>query len=101
MPNVDVNKILVVLVFLAVLVCIQIVLKRSSFVKSNLGKPVHWPLKVTNTLSLSKFSTVSVIECAEQSFLVVAGRSGSPAIIELKGAIQDTVSPNLSVELND
>ena len=100
MPNVDVNKILVVLVFLAVLVCIQIVLKRSSFVKSNLGKPVHWPLKVNNTLSLSKFSTVSVVECAEQSFLIVAGRSGSPAIIELKGSAQDATSPNFSVELN-
>jgi hypothetical protein len=99
MPDFDVNKILVVLVFLVVLIGIQIILKRSKFFRSNLGKSVYWPLKVTNTLALSKFASATVVECAELSFLVVAGRNGSPAIIELPSTSRSLISSETKVEL--
>ena len=99
MPDFDVTKILVVLAFLAVLVGIQIILKRSKFFKSNLGKTVYWPLKVTNTLALSKFASATVVECADQSFLVVASRNGSPAIIELSIKKQSPIPLDPKVEL--
>ena len=100
MPDFDVSKILVVLVFLVVLIGIQIILKRSKFFRSNLGKSVYWPLKVTNTLALSKFASATVVECAELSFLVVAGRrNGSPAIIELPSTSRSSISSETKVEL--
>ena len=83
MPDFDVSKILIVLVFLAVLIIIQIVLKRSKYFKLSASKSMQVPLKVINTLALSKFSSATVIECAEQSFLVVSARNGSPVIVEL------------------
>ena len=83
MPDFEVSKILIVLVFLAVLITIQIVLKRSKYFKLNASKSMHVPLKVINTLALSKFSSATVMECAEQSFLVVSARNGSPVIVEL------------------
>tara|TARA_B100000768_G_scaffold5188_1_gene6259 strand:+ start:222 stop:527 length:306 start_codon:yes stop_codon:yes gene_type:complete len=83
MLDFDFSKLVIVLVFLMVLVGLQLVLKRSKFVKANLGRPVFWQLKATNTLALSKFASATVIECAELSFLVVTGRNGSPSIMEL------------------
>ena len=101
MPDFDVTKILVVVMFLAVLIGIQIALKSSKFFKSNLGKPVYWPLKVANTLALSKFVSATVVECADQSFLVVAGRNGSPTIIELPSKNQSAIPSKFKVELED
>ena len=98
MPDFDVSKILIVLVFLAVLITIQIVLKRSKYFKLGARKSMHLPLKVINTLALSKFSSATVIECAEQSFLVVSGRNGSPVIVELPRPNQ---SSTIKVELED
>ena len=99
MPDFDVTKILVVVMFLAVLVGIQIALKSSKFFKSNLSKPVYWPLKVANTLALSKFVSATVVECADQSFLVVAGRNGSPTIMELPSKNQSVIPSELKVEI--
>ena len=93
MSDFDVSKILIVLVFLAVLITIQIVLKRSKYFKLSANKSKHLPLKVINTLALSKFSSATVIECAEQSFLVVFARNGSPVIVELP-------RPNQSLTIN-
>ena len=98
MPDFDVSKILIVLVFLAVLITIQIVLKRSKYFKLGASKSMHLPLKVINTLALSKFSSATVIECAEQSFLVVSGRNGSPVIVELPKPNQ---SSTIKAELED
>jgi hypothetical protein len=59
---------------------------------------MHLPLKIINTLALSKFSSATVIECAEQSFLVVSGRDGSPVIVELPKPNQ---SSTIKAELED
>ena len=100
MLDFDFSKLVIVLVFLMVLVGLQLVLKRSKFVKANLGRPVFWQLKATNTLALSKFASATVIECAELSFLVVTGRNGSPSIVELPRKSQDQIDNHIPVDLD-
>ena len=100
MIDFDFSKLVIVLVFLIILVGLQLVLKRSKFVKTNLGKPIFWKLKVTNTLALSKFASATVIECSELSFLVVTGRNGTPSIMELPHRDQDQIYKNIPVDLD-
>ncbi len=99
MPDFDVSKIILVLVFLGLLVSVQVILKRRKFFGVSVGKAISWPLKVSSTLPLSKFASATVIECAELSFLVVAGRNGSPAIIELPSTSRSSISSETKVEL--
>ncbi len=99
MLNFDFSKLVIVLVFLMILVGLQLVLKRSKFVKVNLGRPVFWQLKATNTLALSKFVSATVIECADLSFLVVTGRNGSPSIMELPRNSQDQTYNDIPADL--
>ena len=99
MLDFDFSKLVIVLVFLIMLVGLQLVLKRSKFVKANLGKPVFWQLKVTNTLTLSKFASATVVECAELSFLVVTGRNGNPSILELPRKVKDPFHTDIRADL--
>jgi hypothetical protein len=100
MLDFDFSKLVIVLVFLMILVGLQLLLKRSKFVKTNLGRPVFWQLKATNTLALSKFASATVIECAELSFLVVTGRNGSPSIVELPRKSQDQIDNYIPADLD-
>ena len=100
MPDFDFSKLVIVLVFLMILVGLQLLLKRSKFVKTNLGRSVFWQLKATNTLALSKFASATVIECAELSFLVVTGRNGSPSIVELPRKSQDQIYNDIPADLD-
>lgn len=97
MVDFDVSKIILVLVFLGILVCAQVILKRRKLFGVVLGKSVSWPLKVASTLPLSKFSSATVIECADISFLVVSGKSGSPTVVELPKQIPLPTSDDMQV----
>ena len=99
MLSFDFSKLVIVLVFLMILVGLQLVLKRSKFVKANLSRPIFWQLKATNTLALSKFASATVIECAELSFLVVTGRNGSPSIMELPSRSHDQIYNDTPADL--
>jgi|TARA_B110000444_G_scaffold184377_1_gene173427 hypothetical protein len=99
MPDFDFSKLIIVLVFLMILVGLQLILKRSKFVRANLGKPVFGQLKVINTLALSKFASASVIECAELSFLVVTGRNGTPSIVQLPPENKEPIHSDIRAEL--
>ena len=83
MPEFDVSKIILVLVFLGLLVSVQVILKRRKIFGVAVGKTLTWPLKISSSFPLSKFASATVIDCADLSFLVVLGKTGSPAIIEL------------------
>tara|TARA_B100000795_G_C22640496_1_gene376271 strand:- start:289 stop:594 length:306 start_codon:yes stop_codon:yes gene_type:complete len=97
MPDFDVSKIILVLVFLGLLVSVQVILKRRKFFGVSVGKTISWPLKVSSTLPVSKFASATVIECAELSFLVVSGKNGSPAIIELPAREHISASADLHI----
>ena len=100
MVDFDVSKIILVLVFLGILVVAQVVLKRRKLFGVVLGKSVSWPLKIASTLPLSKFSSATVVECADISFLVVSGKNGSSTVIELPNKIQLPASNDMQVGLD-
>ena len=99
MPNFDLSKIAVVLIFLSILVTIQVVVKRSKFFRIKLDKSNNSAIKIVNTVAVSKFSSATVIECAGSLFLVVSNRNGSPAITELPKIQQNTLTSELQPEL--
>jgi hypothetical protein len=99
MPDFDLNKIAVVLIFLSVLVATQVVVKRSKFFRVKLDKSNSSKIKIVNTVAVSKFSSATVIECAGSLFLVVSNRNGSPAIAELPKEQQNTLTSELQPEL--
>jgi hypothetical protein len=100
MVDFDVNKIILVLVFLGLLVCAQVILKRRKLFGVVLGKTVSWPLKVASTLPLSKFASATVVECADISFLVVSGKNGTSTVIELPKKMQVPASDDMQVGLD-
>ena len=99
MPDFDLSKIAVVLIFLSILVAIQVVVKRSNFFRVKLDKSNNSAIKIVNTVAVSKFSSATVIECAGSLFLVVSSRNGSPAIAELAKIQQNTLTSELQPEL--
>ena len=100
MVDFDISKIILVLVFLGLLVCVQVILKRRKLFGVVLGKTVSWPLKVASTLPLSKFASATVVECADISFLVVSGKNGNSTVIELPKKIQLPASDDMQVGLD-
>ena len=99
MPDFDLTKIAVVLIFLSILVAIQVIVKRSKLFRVKLGKSNNSTVKIVNTVAVSKFSSATVIECAGSLFLVVSNRNGSPAITELPKIQQNTLTSELQPEL--
>ena len=99
MPDFDLSKIAVVLIFLSILVAIQVIVKRSKLFRVKLGKSNNSTVKIVNTVAVSKFSSATVIECAGSLFLVVSSRNGSPAIAELAKIQQNTLTSELQPEL--
>ncbi|MDA7470104.1 hypothetical protein OAC59_05735 [Planktomarina temperata] len=99
MPDFDLSKIAVVLIFLSILVAIQVIVKRSKLFRVKLGRSNNSTVKIVNTVAVSKFSSATVIECAGSLFLVVSNRNGSPAITELPKIQQNTLTSELQPEL--
>ena len=99
MPDFDLSKIAVVLIFLSILVATQVVVKRSKFFRVKLDKSNNSAIKIVNTVAVSKFSSATVIECAGSLFLVVSSRNGSPAIAELAKIQQNTLTSEFQPEL--
>ena len=99
MVDFDVSKIILVLVFLGLLVCAQVILKRRKLFGVVLGKTVSWPLKVASTLPLSKFASATVVDCADISFLVVSGKNGTSTVIELPKKMEVPASDDMQVGL--
>ena len=60
MPDFDPSKIVIVLIFLAILVAVQVVIKRSKFLKFKIDKSNHSAIKVINTVVVSKFASATV-----------------------------------------
>ena len=100
MVDFDISKIILVLVFLGLLVCAQVILKRRKLFGVVLGKTVSWPLKIASTLPLSKFASATVVECADISFLVVSGKNGTSTVIELPKKMQVPASDDMQVGLD-
>jgi hypothetical protein len=99
MPDFDPSKIAIVLLFLAILVAVQIVIKRSKFLKFKIDKSNHSAIKVINTVVVSKFASATVLECSGTSFLVVSNRNGAPSVVELPKERENKLFTKTDLEL--
>jgi len=99
MPDFDPSKIAIVLLFLAILVAVQIVIKRSKFLKFKFDKSNHSAIKVINTVVVSKFASATVLECSGSSFLVVSNRNGAPSVVELPKERENKLFTKTDLEL--
>ena len=99
MPDFDPSKIAIVLLFLAILVAVQVVIKRSKFLKLKIDKSNHSAIKVINTVVVSKFASATVLECSGTSFLVVSNRNGAPSVVELTKERENKLFTKTDLEL--
>ena len=99
MPDFDPSKIAIVLLFLAILVAVQIVIKRSKFLKFKSDKSNHSAIKVINTVAVSKFASATVLECSGSSFLVISNRNGAPSVVELPRERENKLFTKTDLEL--
>ena len=84
------DKILIVVLFLMILVCIQLLIKyRGKVLQSKFPKPNSFTdISVQARLPLSKNDRADIISVGKQSFLLVFAKGNSPSIIELSASDQ-------------
>mgnify|MGYP001198726940 FL=1 len=88
MLNFDVSKLLIIVGFLGLLILVQIIVKKTTIFSKLFTPTSPTLLKVVNKVSVSNYSTASVLQCEDRSFLIVSGKNTQPTVVEL--------SPNTS-----
>jgi hypothetical protein len=83
MLDVDISKLLIILGFLGALILIQIILKRTTIFSKLFSAPSPTLLKVINKVSVSNYSTASVLQYEDRSFLIVSGKNTQPTVLEV------------------
>ena len=83
MLNLDISKLLIILGFLGVLIFVQIIVKRSTIFSRMFAAPSPTLLKVINKVSVSNYSTASVLQYEDRSFLIVSGKNTRPTVVEV------------------
>ena len=83
MQNVDISKLLIILGFLGALILVQIILKKTTFFSKLFTTPSPTLLKVINKVSVSNYSTASVLQYEDRSFLIVSGKNTQPTVVEV------------------
>ena len=91
MLNLDISKLLIILGFLGVLILIQIVVKRSTIFSKMFAAPSPTLLKVINKVSVSNYSTASVLQYEDRSFLIVSGKNTQPTVVEVSSKTTSVV----------
>lgn len=99
MPDFDISKLIIVLIFLGLLVSVQFALKRwNLFGKISSASPGR-AIRVTEVKAISKFASASIIECSDSSFLVVIGKNGTSSIAQLPSKNSHLKSESPTMEL--
>ena len=83
MLDLDIGKLLIILGFLGVLIFIQIIVKRSTIFSRMFAAPSPTLFKVINKVSVSNYSTASVLQYEDRSFLIVSGKNTQPTVVEV------------------
>ena len=97
MPDVDISKLLIIVGFLGALILVQIIVKRTTIFSKLFTAPSPTLLKVINKVSVSNYSTASVLQYEDRLFLIVSGKNTQPTVVEVS---PKTVSAVLD-ETND
>ena len=83
MLDVDLSKLLIILGFLGALILVQIIVKRTTIFSKLFTAPSPTSLKVINKVSVSNYSTASVLQYEDRSFLIVSGKNTQPTVVEV------------------
>ena len=83
MLDFDISKLLIILGFLGALIVVQIVVKKTTFFSNRFSVPGSTLLKVMNKVSVSNYSTASVLQYKDRSFLIVSGKNTQPTVVEV------------------
>jgi hypothetical protein len=83
MLDVDISKLLIILGFLGALILVQIIVKRTTIFSKLFTAPSPTSLKVINKTSVSNYSTASVLQYEDRSFLIVSGKNTQTTVLEV------------------
>ena len=83
MLDLDISKLLIILGFLGALILVQIILKRTTIFSKLFTAPSPTLLRIINKVSVSNYSTASVLQYEDRSFLIVSGKNTQPTVIEV------------------
>ena len=83
MLDVDISKLLIILGFLGALILVQIIVKRTTIFSKLFTAPSPISLKIINKVSVSSYSTASVLQYEDRSFLIVSGKNTQPTVVEV------------------
>ena len=83
MLDLDISKLLIILGFLGALILVQIILKRTTIFSKLFTAANPTLLRVINKVSVSNYSTASVLQYEDRSFLIVSGKNTQPTVIEV------------------
>ena len=97
MVDLDISKLFIILGFLGVLILVQLIVKRTTIFSKLFTGPSPTLLKVINKVSVSNYSTASVLQYEDRSFLIVSGKNTQPTVVE----VSPTTAPVVSDCTND
>ena len=83
MLNFDVSKLLIIVGFLGLLILVQIIVKKTTIFSKFFTPTNPTLLKVINKVSVSNYSTASVLQYEDRSFLIVSGKNTQPTVLEV------------------
>ena len=97
MIDLDISKLFIILGFLGALILVQLIVKRSTIFSKLFTGPSPTLLKVINKVSVSNYSTASVLQYEDRSLLIVSGKNTQPTVVE----VSPTTAPAVSGRTND
>ena len=83
MLDFDISKLFIILGFLGALILVQLILKRTTIFSKLFTAPSPTLLKVINKVSISNYSTASVLQYEDRSFLIVSGKNTPSTVVEV------------------
>ena len=97
MIDLDISKLFIILGFLGALILVQLIVKRSTIFSKLFTGPSPTLLKVINKVSVSNYSTASVLQYEDRSFLIVSGKNTQSTVVE----VSPMTTPSVSDLTND
>jgi len=91
MLDLDISKLFIILGFLGALILVQLILKRTTIFSKLFTAPSPTLLKVINKVSVSNYSTASVLQYEDRSFLIVSGKNTRPTVVEVSSKTASAV----------
>ena len=83
MVDLDISKLFIILGFLGALILVQLIVKRTTIFSKLFTGPSPTLFNVINKVSVSNYSTASVLQYEDRFFLIVSGKNTQPTVVEV------------------